>query len=271
MSPSEATISGAAPWGTGSALEGRGLVVTGAASGIGRAMAMEAAAAGAELVLVDRAAEALDRTYEDVRAMGVVAEPWVEDLTDFASYDRVIELACKAADGNGAASLFHAAGVIIRRESAVDVTEEDWDRQVAVNMKASWFLTRAFCESLVARQQMGSVVLVSSVSASLGLISGSWVYASTKGAVSSMIRGFAKTYGGHGVRINGLAPGLVETPMVREDVEIREISELIEQNVPLGRTALPEEIARAGLFLVSDYSSYIAGVTLDVDGGWLRR
>lgn len=271
MSPTESVISDARPWGAGSALDGRGMVITGAASGIGRAMAMEAAAAGAELVLVDRAEDGLERTYEDVRRLGVPAEACIADLTEFSSYDQVVELAGKAVDGDGATMLFHAAGMIIRREHTVDVTEQDWDDQVAVNMKASWFLTRAFSESLVARQQTGAVVLVSSVSASLGLISGSWVYASTKGAVSSMIRGFAKTYGTHGIRVNGLAPGLVETPMVRGDVENREISELIEQNVPLGRTAFPEEIARAGLFLLSDYSSYIAGVTLDVDGGWLRR
>jgi NAD(P)-dependent dehydrogenase (short-subunit alcohol dehydrogenase family) len=271
MTSSGSMLAPSARWGAGSGLEGRGLVVTGAASGIGRAMAMEAAAAGAELVLVDRAGDALDRTCDEARALGVAAEVCVADLTDFASYERVVELAAKAADGVGATALFHAAGVIIRREHTMDVTEQDWDTQVAVNMKASWFLTRAFSEFLVTRQQQGSVVLVSSVSASLGLISGSWVYASTKGAVSSMIRGFAKTYGKHGIRINGLAPGLVETPMVRGDVENREISDLIEQNVPLGRTAYPEEIARTGLFLLSDYASYIAGVTLDVDGGWLRR
>lgn len=271
MSAFDAPATQAGRWGDGSALNGRGLVVTGAASGIGRAMALEAAAAGMELVLVDRAADQLAQTYDEVRALGVRAEQCVADLTDFASYDRVVEFAGKAVDGTGAARLFHAAGMIIRRDTAVEVTEQDWDMQVALNMKATWFLTRAFSESLLTRHQVGSVVLVSSVSASLGLISGSWVYASTKGAVSSMIRGFAKTYGPHGVRVNGLAPGLVETPMVRGDVQDREISELIEQNVPLGRTARPEEIARAGLFLISDYSAYINGVILDVDGGWLRR
>jgi NAD(P)-dependent dehydrogenase (short-subunit alcohol dehydrogenase family) len=262
---------GTAPWGAGAGLEGKGLVVTGASSGIGRALALEAASAGAELVLVDRAADGLEQTYEEARALGARTWRCVVDLTEFSAYDRILETASQAAGGDGASMLFHAAGIIIRRDRPTDVTERDWDEQVTVNQKASWFLTRAFSEALVARSQPGSVVLVSSVSGSLGLISGSWVYASTKGAVSSMVRGFAKTYAPHAIRVNGIAPGLVETPMVRGDVENTEISDLVDHHVPLGRTARPDEIARAGLFLLSDYASYVVGVTLDVDGGWLRR
>lgn len=262
---------GAAPWGTGAGLEGKGLVVTGASSGIGRATALEAASAGAELVLVDRAAEGLEQTYEEIRALGVQAWRCAVDLTEFSAYDHVLGTASRAAGGDGACMLFHAAGIIIRRDRPTDVTERDWDEQVTVNQKASWFLTRAFCEALAGRSQPGSLVLVSSISASLGYISGSWVYGATKGAVSSMVRGFAKTYGPQAIRVNGLAPGLVETGMVRGDVENSDISELVDHHVPLGRTADPAEIARAGLFLLSDYASYIAGVTLDIDGGWLRR
>ncbi|MFF1933745.1 SDR family NAD(P)-dependent oxidoreductase [Streptomyces sp. NPDC058228] len=258
-------------WGDGAGLAGKGLIVTGASSGIGRAMALEAASAGLDLILVDRAADGLERTHQEVDALGAKAQICPVDLTEFSAYQQIIEVASSAADGAGATLLFHAAGIVIRREWTSDVTEHDWDQQVAVNQKASWFLTRAFSESLRSRSQSGSAVLVSSISASLGVMTGSWVYASTKGGVSSMVRGFAKSYGPHGIRVNGMAPGLVETPMVRGGVENSEVSDFIESNVPLGRTAQPTEIARAGMFLLSDYASYVAGVILDVDGGWLRR
>jgi NAD(P)-dependent dehydrogenase (short-subunit alcohol dehydrogenase family) len=113
--------------------------------------------------------------------------------------------------------------------------------------------------------------LVSSISGYLGLIAGSWVYAATKGAVTSMVKGFAKTYATDGIRVNGLCPGLVETPMVRGDVENEALDRLVREHVPIGRTASPSEVVRVGLFLLSDYATYVVGVNLDVDGGWLRR
>jgi NAD(P)-dependent dehydrogenase (short-subunit alcohol dehydrogenase family) len=247
-------------------------MVTGAASGIGRAMAFEAAGAGMDLVLVDLDAEGLESVRKSIleRWPDLVVDCRRVDLTS----DEAIDLAFRprATDQFPRPTrLFHAAGVIVRRPSVADVTPEDWDIQVGVNQKASWFLTRAFAESLAQDGLSGSVVLVSSVSGYLGLISGSWVYAATKGAVTSMVKGFAKTYGAAGIRVNGICPGLVETPMVRGPVEDQELRKLIESHVPIGRTASPAEIARAALFLLSDNASYVVGVNLDVDGGWLRR
>ncbi|MFE7993935.1 SDR family NAD(P)-dependent oxidoreductase [Streptomyces shenzhenensis] len=245
------------------------IVVTGAASGIGRATAKECALAGARVVTVDRNAEGLKETRGLIEQSGAVAPigEIVADLADHTAVETAIAELAQYRPGH----LFHAAGLVIRRDHIDDVTLDDWDVQTSVNQRASWFLTRGFCQQLVARESTGSVVLVSSISGHLGLMSGSWVYASTKAGVSSMTKGFAKTFGPHGIRVNAVAPGLVETPMVRGGVRGKEVDDLINTNVPLRRMADPAEIARTSMFLLSDAASFITGVTLDVDGGWLRR
>ncbi|MFF1932036.1 SDR family NAD(P)-dependent oxidoreductase [Streptomyces sp. NPDC058228] len=256
-------------WSSATSLTDQVIVVTGAASGIGRATAKECALAGARVVTVDRNAEGLKETRRLIEQAGAAApvSELVADLADHAAVESAIaKLAQYKPD-----HLFHAAGLVIRRDDIADVTLDDWDVQTSVNQRASWFLTRGFCQQLVSRDRTGSVVLVSSISGHLGVMSGSWVYASTKASVSSMTKGFAKTFGPHGIRINAVAPGLVETPMVRGGVRGKEVDDLINTNVPLRRTADPVEIARASMFLLSDAASFITGVTLDIDGGWLRR
>ncbi|WP_165955956.1 SDR family NAD(P)-dependent oxidoreductase [Streptomyces hainanensis] len=243
--------------------------MTGAASGIGRATAKECALAGARVVAVDRNAEGLKETRGMIEQAGAAAPigEVVADLADHAAVESAVaDLAQYEPD-----HLFHAAGIVIRRDDIEDVTLDDWDTQVAVNQRASWFLTRGFCQQLVARERIGSVVLVSSISGHLGVMSGSWVYASTKAGVTSMTKGFAKTFGPHGIRVNAVAPGLVETPMVRGGVRGQEVDDLINTNVPLRRTADPVEISRASMFLLSDAASFVTGATLEIDGGWLRR
>ncbi|MFD1716084.1 SDR family NAD(P)-dependent oxidoreductase [Amnibacterium flavum] len=253
-------------WAPASGLPGRTIIITGAASGIGRVTAREASQAGMKVVLVDRDASGLEHAQDEIRQETAGEVSIVQaDLAKVSDHERIID------EAQSATHLFHAAGVIVRRPSPSDVTEEDWDFQVNVNQKGSWFLTRAFCEALSRQGKTGSAVLVASVSANLGLISGSWVYASTKGGMVSMVKGFAKTYATAGIRVNALSPGIVQTPLVSGSVQNTEIDRIIDNNVPLGRTGRPEEIAQAGLFLLSDYASYVTGTNLDVDGGWLRR
>lgn len=250
-------------------LDGRTVVVTGAASGIGRATALEASRAGMLVIAVDRDVDGLEEARSLLESSGgaPLADAIVADLEDPDAVLEVVERLRPIAPHH----LFHAAGIIIRRDSIDDVSVEDWDKQVAINQRASWFLTRGFCHQLHDRGLQGSAVLVSSISGTLGLMSGSWVYATTKAGVNAMVKGFAKTYSPDGIRINGIAPGLVETGMVVGDVRTTEIDAMVTTHIPMGRLAKPQEISRAAMFLLSDHASYVTGVTLDVDGGWLRR
>jgi 3-oxoacyl-[acyl-carrier protein] reductase len=151
-----------------------------------------------------------------------------------------------------------------------DITEADWDIQVDVNQRGSWFLVREVAEALRRQGNGGSIVMVASAGAFTGGLGGSWVYASTKGAVVTMVRGFARTYAPHGIRVNAISPGTTNTEMLTKDLP-QERLDAINAMVPMRRIAEPAEMASVALFLLSDWASYVAGVTLDVDGAWLTR
>lgn len=255
-------------WSSSSGLAGRRLVVTGAASGIGAAMTRAAMAAGCDVLAVDLNEEGLTRTIGEVSGEGR-AVPCVADLGSEGSSRRVVDTGI--AEFGGLDGMFHAAAVMRRQYDINSVTENDFDLQVAVNQRAPWFLARDVCEHLSSEGRPGSIVLISSLGAFTGGLGGSWVYASTKGAILVMVRSFARQYAANGIRVNGIAPGTVDTPMLTGDLKEGQLEQIVDGLVPLKRVADPLELANAGLFLLSDYASYITGVTLDVDGGWNCR
>lgn len=249
-------------------LAGRRIIVTGAGGGIGSAVTQLAVELGMHVAASDVAADRLQQTID--RAKGgvgsAVALPL--DLRDGAAIKRGVREAEEALGGLD--GLIHPGAVIIRQYDIEDVTEETFDTQVAINQRATFFLLRDVGERMVARGSPGAMVVFSSIGAFTGGISGSWVYSSTKGAVISLVRGMARRYGPHGIRVNGVAPGAVDTRMLHDDVPVEDI-EHIKELTPLGRIAAPTELASVCLFLHSNAASYVNGVTLDVDGGWMTR
>ena len=154
------------------------------------------------------------------------------------------------------------------RRDVRDVDERDWDAQADVNLKATFFLDRAFAELLRSTGRPGAIVNFSSQGWWTGGFGGSVVYNATKGGIVTLTRGLARTYAPARIRVNAVAPGLVDTSMVRDDLPDPVLQELVDQ-VPLGRLATPEEIAPAVVFLASDHAAYITGSTLNISGGWL--
>ena len=241
----------------------RRAVVTGAASGIGRATALLLLERGANVVAADR----------DETGLAVVsdagAEPVVCDVTDPADRARLAVAAGPACD-----CLVNAAGII--RLAALDaVSEGDWDRIMAVNAKALFFLCQAFIPRL---QPGGAVVNVASGAGKTGSTHEAAVYSASKAAVLSATRSFAHGYAGRGVRVNAVCPGLIDTPM--NDVVIDGIAPLrgVEPDeygrarlgaVPLGRLADPREVAEVIVFLLSDAASYMTGQSVNVTGGMI--
>jgi NAD(P)-dependent dehydrogenase (short-subunit alcohol dehydrogenase family) len=248
----------------GEGLAERGVLVTGAAGGIGSAVAQAFAAAGARVAALDReedAAQALAASLPGDGHVGMGA-----DLADVARHDSLV---ATAGDAVGQlVTLAHLAAVLRRRQDIRDVDEPDWDAQVDVNLKATFFLNRAFAESLRSAGRRGAIVNFSSQGWWTGGFGGSVVYNSTKGGIVTMTRGLARTYAPAGIRVNAVAPGLVDTAMLHEDLPAHVLQGLVDQ-VPLGRLASPEEVAPAVVFLASDHAAYITGVTLNVSGGWL--
>lgn len=250
----------------GLGLRDRSLIVTGAAGGIGGALVRLAIANGMRVLAVDVAADrlaALAADLGDPMSLAILAD----DLADVAAAGRIVAEADRRlgrVDG-----LVHAAAML-RRQSDITAVGPDGDIQVDVNQRATWFLARDAAEAMRRQGGGGSIVLVASAGAFTGGLGGSWVYAATKGAVVTMVRGFARTYAPDGIRVNAISPGTTNTDMLTRDLSPERL-EAVKALVPLKRVAEPEEVATAALFLLSDWASYVAGVTLDVDGAWLTR
>jgi NAD(P)-dependent dehydrogenase (short-subunit alcohol dehydrogenase family) len=251
-------------WSVGAGLEGKGVIVTGAAGGIGRAVAEAFASTGARVMAVDLAQEAVDDVVAGLTGGGHVG--LAADLRDTAGCAALVERA-RSALGN-LYVLANLAAVLRRRDSVDEVTEDDWDFQHDVNLKAAFFLARAAADAMVEASQGGRIILFTSQGWWTGGFGGSVVYASTKGGVTSLCRGLARTYGRHRITVNAVSPGQVETPMLRTGLDPA-VYESMRAATPLGYVAQPEEMAGPVVFLASDHASYITGATINASGGFL--
>jgi NAD(P)-dependent dehydrogenase (short-subunit alcohol dehydrogenase family) len=243
-------------------LADRAVVVTGAAGGIGQAVARALADAGSHVVAVDRPSAPLDETVAALAGEHHLAI--AADLTELSAHEMIFR---QAADIAPLAGMFHAAAVIRRQADIDDVTEADFDAQVDVNLKATFFLARA-CWRALRTEGGGAIVNVASQGWWTGGFGGSVVYSATKGGVVTLGRGLARTFAPDRVRVNTIAPGLVDTAMMREGVSDQTRADLV-ATVPLGRMASPEELTGGALFLLSDAAAYITGAVLNVSGGQL--
>jgi NAD(P)-dependent dehydrogenase (short-subunit alcohol dehydrogenase family) len=239
-------------------LQGRSIVITGAAGGIGRAVAKRCAADGAALVLVD-AAPAVEALADELGARGLVG-----DVTDIELAGRALALADDRAGGlyglANVAAVFHQA-------TAEDVTDEEWERVLRVNLTAPMRWCRAAIPRL--RGRGGSIVNVTSI-VSTHARPRSVAYIAAKAGLAGLTRSIAIDFGREGIRCNSLAPGSIETPMLAgwKDTNPGGYQEQIDANFA-GRLGRPEEIAAACSFLLSDQSAFTNGAELVVDGGRL--
>jgi NAD(P)-dependent dehydrogenase (short-subunit alcohol dehydrogenase family) len=251
-------------WSVGAGLEGKGVIVTGAAGGIGRAVAEAFATTGARVMAVDLDQSKVDEVVGGFEGSGHVGV--VQDLRDLAAHAGLMERA-RSELGN-LYVLANLAAVLRRRGSVDEVTEDDWDFQHDVNLKANFFLCRAAATAMVEQGQGGRIILFSSQGWWTGGFGGSVVYAATKGGVTSMCRGLARTYGPHKITVNVVSPGQVHTPMLMTGLS-PEVYESMTKQTPLGYVAEPEELAGPVVFLASDHARYITGATINVSGGFL--
>jgi len=244
---------------------GRGVLVTGAGGAIGAAVAAAFAAAGARLALTDLTSGSLERTAAGLPPGGET-HLLPTDLRDAAARESLLERA--VAELGRLDALVHTAAVIVRRADLASVTEADWTLQEEVNLRATFFLARDAAERMTADGEGGRIVLMTSQAWWTGGLAGSTAYAATKGGVVSLTRGLSRNYAPHGVLVNCVAPGAVDTPMLRDGSDPARLEQMRE-SIPLGRFADPEELAGTILFLASDHARYITGTTLNVTGGQL--
>ena len=246
-------------------LEDRGVVVTGGAGGIGREVAAAFASAGARVAVVD-----LDRERcEDIVAELEAPERHLAigaNIGDLAGQEAILR---RVRDELGRFDvLAHLAAVLRRRETIDDVTEEDWDVQLDVNLKATFFVNRWAARLFREQGNGGRIINFTSQGWWTGGFGGSVVYAASKGGIVSMSRGLARTLAPDGITVNTVSPGAADTAMMREGSTDEALAGFISM-IPLGRMAQPSELAGIVLFLASDHASYITGATINVSGGQL--
>jgi NAD(P)-dependent dehydrogenase (short-subunit alcohol dehydrogenase family) len=245
-------------------LEARTVIVTGAAGAIGRAVAEGFVEAGAQVALVDLDQEACDRT---AAALGPAHRGFAANLRDIPALPALV---ARIESALGLPTvLVNVAGIILRNPDLLAITEPEWDAQHDVNLKAVFFLSQAVAARLIATGTPGSIINYSSQGWMSGGYEGSVVYNATKGAVTTMTRGMARSWAPKNIRVNAVAPGLVETPMLVTPETTPERLAALASSIPMGRLAQPSDHVGATVFLASDMAAYMTGATLNVSGGFL--
>jgi NAD(P)-dependent dehydrogenase (short-subunit alcohol dehydrogenase family) len=216
------------------------------------------------VAVVDREQDACD---EAATALGGEHRGFAADLRDVAGLPALV---ARVEGALGVPSvLVNVAGVILRNPDLLAVTEGEWDAQHDVNLKALFFLCQAFAGRLLATGTPGSIVNYTSQGWMSGGFEGSVVYNATKGGVTTITRGMARAWAAKGIRVNALAPGLVDTPMLRTPDTTPERVAALEASIPMGRLGQPADHVGATVFLASDMAAYVTGATLNVSGGFL--
>jgi 2-dehydro-3-deoxy-D-gluconate 5-dehydrogenase len=244
-------------------LEGRRALVTGAGRGIGRALAIGLAAAGADLVLAGRKG-ACDGTLEELRAGGATATVIELDMAAPADIDDGV-----LAELPGPVDVLVNNAGIISRADAVDVDLASWNAVVDINLTSVFLLTTLLARPMLDRGAGKIINVASLLSFQGGLRVAS--YAASKHAVGGLTRALANEWAGRGVQVNAIAPGYIETdntaPLREDPVRRRSIDD----RIPAGRWGRPEDLVGAAVFLASSASDYVNGHVLVVDGGWMAR
>jgi 2-deoxy-D-gluconate 3-dehydrogenase len=245
-------------------LTGLSAIVTGASTGLGAAMTLALADAGAEVLLVDRR-EQLE-TVEHLREHGKTAHTFQADLSDPKAPQAVVDAALR--EFGKVDILVNNAG-IIRRTPALEFSATDWDDVMAVNSRAVFFLSQAAGRDMVKRKR-GKIVNVASLLSFQGGITVP-SYSASKGAVAQITKALANEWASMGINVNAIAPGYMVTNNTEQlranETRYRQITE----RIPAGRWGQPEDLGGAVVFLASKASDYVNGHVLLVDGGWMAR
>jgi 2-deoxy-D-gluconate 3-dehydrogenase len=247
-------------------LNGKVAIVTGAGRGLGMGMALGLAEAGADLAVVG-SASSTDETAKKIRALGRRVCQIQANLLHADAVPRIVETTVK--ELGGIDILVNNAG-IIRRAPLLEFTEKDWDEVIQINQKSLFFLSQAVAQQMVKQGRGGKVINIASM---LSFQGGIRVpsYTASKSAVMGLTRIMANEWAAHGINVNAIAPGYMETDntaVLRADPKRN--AEILAR-IPAGRWGSPEDLQGAVVFLASAASDYMQGYTVAVDGGWLAR
>ncbi len=244
-------------------LTGKVALVTGASSGIGRALASTLAQAGAAVVLVARRADELATAAADIRAAGGQAATVAVDLAERTALRAA---AVSAAATFGAPDIIVNAAGINARKPMLEVSDDDWDRTIAINLSAPFFLVQALAPAMMAKG-WGRVINIASLQ-SVRAFADSAPYGASKGGIMQLTRAQAEALSRHGVTVNAIAPGFFKTPLTGPVFADPARAQAMAARTMAGRNGEMDDLAGTLLFLASQASAYVTGQTLFVDGGF---
>jgi 3-oxoacyl-[acyl-carrier protein] reductase len=245
-------------------VKGRIAFITGGARGIGFEIAKAFAGAGADIVIGDIDQGSLESAVKELTSRGVKVEGFVHDVSSMTSCEEVIK---KAAENFGRIDILVNNAGITRDTLLMRMSEEDFDRVITINLKGTFNCTKVVSRIMM-RQRYGRIINIASV---IGLIgnAGQANYASSKAGIIGLTKSAARELAARNVTVNAIAPGYIETEMTKALPE--EVTSRMLQNIPLGRSGTPLDVAHAALFLASEFASYMTGQVLVVDGGMVMQ
>jgi len=246
-------------------LSGKTALVTGANTGLGQGIALALAKAGADIALIGRTEPT--ETMEWLTEIGVRFHFIHADLS---KADDVTEIMTEAADKLGRVDILCNNAGIIARNEAIDFTPDEWDAVMNVNLRTLFFLSQAFARHLVSKKQTGKIINIASM---LSLQGGIRVpsYTASKHGVSGLTKALANEWAEQGINVNAIAPGYFRTNNTSALQSDKKRNAEILSRIPSGRWGEPSDLGGAVVFLASEASDYVQGITLPVDGGWLSR
>ncbi|MEM7091912.1 MAG: SDR family NAD(P)-dependent oxidoreductase [Actinomycetota bacterium] len=251
-------------------LDGKRILITGSTSGIGRATVAMAAAEGATVIVSGRRSEEAGNVVAEIASAGGHAFAVVGDIAEPSFADRLVGDSIELLGGLD--GVVNAAGIIVRA-TAENTTDEDWARQMAVNVDAVFRVSRAAVPHVRAAGG-GSIVNVSSTCGNVGA-AGLAGYCASKGAVISLTQAMALEHGADQIRVNAVCPGAIDTPMLGDGhgpgVTIDDVRDANLASIPQGRIPGPDEVADLIVFLLSDRSRHVTGADLAIDGGYTAQ
>lgn len=244
-------------------------LVTGAAQGMGKADAIALASQGAKVILTDRKIDLCKKVAAEIQSKGGEAACFEMDVSSKAQVEKVFADVIKQ---YGKIDILVNNAGIFAPKMALDLTEEEWEQTMAINLKGQFLCAQQAAKDM-ARRKWGRIINISSVaSGSTGIgFPGAAHYTASKGGIIGMSETLAIEWAPHGITVNVIAPGAIDTPMVEGAKMTNEVKEALFAHIPLKRMGKPEEIAAAVVFLSSEEASYVTGATLYVDGGWLAN
>ncbi len=248
-------------------LTGKVAIITGGRRGMGRADALTLAKAGAKIIVSDISLEECQKVVDEIVSQGGEAMAVKCDVSQKAEVD---EMVSQAISKFGKIDILVNNAGIAQFKPFLELTEEDWDKTIDINLKGYFLCAQAAAKEM-AKQNSGAIVNIASIA--MGQVGVGFPalshYCASKGGIAGLTEALALELAPYGIRVNAVAPGVIDTPMVDPLKVDSKVMEGTLARVPLHRMGKPEEISNAVLFLASDDSSYITGSIVVVDGGWL--